>query len=185
MGSVPTVNLEGAEMDDKQAILAALREEFGRWEELLAGMSEEEIIARGLPSDLSVKDVVGHLRAWQQRSIARLEAAVNDEEPSLPDWPEGLDPEADEDLEGINAWIHDTYKDQPWEQVYRDWREGFLRLVELAEGIPEEALFQPGRYRWLGDYRLADVVGGSYEHHEEHLGPPLAWLREHRGELRT
>jgi hypothetical protein len=32
-------------MNDKQHILTLLREEFSRWEELLAGLSEEQITA--------------------------------------------------------------------------------------------------------------------------------------------
>jgi hypothetical protein len=39
-------------------------------------MSEEYITAPQLSSNMSVKDVIAHLRAWQQRSIARLEAAL-------------------------------------------------------------------------------------------------------------
>ena len=37
----------------KQHILAALSEEFNRWEELLAGMSEAQITAPQLPSNWS------------------------------------------------------------------------------------------------------------------------------------
>jgi hypothetical protein len=51
-------------MNMKQHILAALREEFNRWEDLLASMSEEQITAPHLPSHWSIKDVIAHLRAW-------------------------------------------------------------------------------------------------------------------------
>lgn len=50
-------------MNNKGEILAALREELDRWEELLDGMSEEQITARRLPSGLSLKDVIAHLHA--------------------------------------------------------------------------------------------------------------------------
>jgi len=74
-------------MNGKQQILTTLREDFSRWEELLASMSEEQITAPQLPSNLSIKDVIAHLRAWQQRSIARLEAAVLNRNPSFPGGP--------------------------------------------------------------------------------------------------
>jgi ATP-dependent RNA helicase SUPV3L1/SUV3 len=41
---------------------------------LLASLSESQITTPNLPANLSVKDVVAHLWAWQQLSIARLEA---------------------------------------------------------------------------------------------------------------
>jgi hypothetical protein len=48
-------------MNMKDHILGALREQFNRWEELLAGMSEEEIIGQNILSDWSTKDVIAHL----------------------------------------------------------------------------------------------------------------------------
>ena len=80
-------------MKMKQHILAALSEEFNAWEELLTSMSEEQITTPPLPSDLSIKDVIAHLWVWQQRSVARLEAALLDREPEFPGWPAELDPD--------------------------------------------------------------------------------------------
>ena len=162
----------GAIMNDKQQILAALRGEFDRWEELLTGMSEEQITApyaAHKPYNLSLKDVIAHLRAWQQRSVARLEAALLDKQPVFPRWPAEFDPDSEADVELINAWIYANSRDQPWSSVYRDWRAGFLRLLELGEAIPEKDLLDPGRYPWLGGYPLSFILVASGEHHREHL----------------
>jgi hypothetical protein len=56
-------------MTMKQHILMALREGVDRWQELLAGLSEAQITAPHLYADWSIKDVIAHLWAWQQRSI--------------------------------------------------------------------------------------------------------------------
>ena len=61
-------------MPDKQHLLATLRTESERWQALLASLDEEQITTRTLPAGLSIKDQIGHLHAWQQISIARLEA---------------------------------------------------------------------------------------------------------------
>ena len=165
-------------MDGKKQILEILREEFDRWEELLASLSEEQITAPQLPSNLSIKDVIAHLWAWQQRSIARMEAALHNREPEFPRWPERFVPDSEDDLEPINAWIYETYHEKPWASVYADWRAGFLRFLELGEAIPEKDLLDPGRYAWLEGQPLSLVLDSSYEHHhEEHLEPLLAWLR--------
>jgi hypothetical protein len=167
-------------MNDKQHILTMCRDEFNRWEELVAGMSEEQITTPQLPSNLSIKDVVAHLGAWQQISIARLQAAQLNREPEFPKWLAGLNPDLEDNLERINAGIHETYRAQPWSNVHRDWREGFLRFLTLAEAIPEKNLFEVGRYPWLEANALSAVLLGSYaHHHEEHLEPLLAWLRQH------
>jgi hypothetical protein len=121
-------------MNMKQHILTALREKLDDWEELLASLSEEQITAPPLPSPWSIKDVMAHLRAWQQRSIARVEAAQLDREPEFPKWVAGLDPDWG-DVNPVNAWIYETNRAHPWSSVHRDWREGFLRFLELGELI--------------------------------------------------
>jgi hypothetical protein len=167
-------------MGDKTQIITMLKEEFDRWEVLLAGLDETQITAPHLPENLSIKDVVAHLRAWQQVSIARLEAAQLHKEPVFPDWLGGSDPESEEDRDQFNARIYETYREQPWSRVYQDWRDGFLRFLKLGEEIPENELSDTEKYPWLKGYSLFAVLQGSYEHHhDDHLEPLLAWLRQH------
>jgi membrane protease YdiL (CAAX protease family) len=165
-------------MDDKQQILRSLEEEFNHWESLLAALSDEQITGPRLPGGWSIKDVMAHLWAWQQRTIARLEAAAHHKEPEFPVWPAEFDPEAEGQPHQLNAWIHATYKDKPWPEVYAGWREGFLHFRELAHEIPERDLLKPGRYSWLGGNPLSLVIRASYEHHVEHRGWLTDWLRD-------
>jgi hypothetical protein len=165
-------------MNMKHHILAALSEVFDQWEELLASLTEDQITTALLPSDLPIKDVVAHLMAWQQRSIARVEAARLDREPEFPKWPAALDPEA-EDVDSINAWIYESYRQQPWSQVHQTWADGFRRFLKSAEQISERDLLDGGRYAWLKDYPLALILLGSYDHHQEHIEKLQGWLKEH------
>jgi hypothetical protein len=168
-------------MEDETQILTMLEEEYARWENLLAGMNEVQILAPVLPANLSLKDVIAHLWAWQQRSIERIEAALHNREPEFPGWPAELDPEDHEDLEATNAWIYRENHDRPWASVHRDWREGFQHFIELGKATPAETLKDTQKYAWLDGYSLYDVLLASYEHHHlEHLEPLLAFLR--RGE---
>jgi hypothetical protein len=167
-------------MNDKQTMLAALREEFDRWEALLASLSEEQITAALLPENWSIKDVVAHLRAWQQRSIARLSAALQNNAPEYPAWPEQLDPEEEGEPHDLNAWLYAQDRDRPWAQVYQNWSQGFRRFLELAQALPEADLLEADTYPWLEGYALIAVLQGSYEHHQEHaehLEPVVAKLR--------
>lgn len=161
-------------MNDKQQLLTTLREEFHRWEELLARMSEEQIMAPYAPQkpyNKSVRDVIAHLRAWQQTSIARLEAAHLHRDPEFPGWPADFESDSEDALDRTNAWIYGTSREQPWPRVHREWREGFLRLLELGEALPEKDLMDAGRYSWLEGRPLSLVLLSSYEHHQEHREP--------------
>jgi hypothetical protein len=164
-------------MNDKPQLVAALQEEFGRWEALLAGLTEAQITAPRYADNWSVKDIVAHLWVWQQRSAARLEGGLHNKSPHYPDWPAEFDPEIEAQPHELNRWLYESNRDRPWRAVYADWRAGFLRLLELAESLPEDQLLERGRYHWLEGYSLADVLLGSLEHHQEHWG----WLLEGLG----
>jgi hypothetical protein len=167
-------------MDMKEHILTALREQFDRWEELLTSMSEVQIKAPLLPSEWSIKDVIAHLRAWQQRYSARMEAALFNREPEFPVWLAGVDPDSEGHTDQVNAWIFETCRDQPWVKVYRNWSEGFLQFLESGEGVSEKDLLDSSRYPWLKGYPLAYILLASYDHHQEHYEKLLAWLQEQR-----
>jgi hypothetical protein len=157
-------------VDDKNELVASLRSVYDRWEKLLTGMSEEEITAPRFTGEWSVKDVVAHLMAWQQISIARLDAALRSSEPEFPAWLQGTDPYvAEGHTEVFNARIRSIYQGRPWSMVHQMWSEGFLRLIQLAEEIPQETMFTAGRYPWLKGDPLSAVLLGSCEHHQEHL----------------
>jgi hypothetical protein len=166
-------------MNMKEHVLAALREQLNRWEELLAGLSGEQIAAPQFDYNWSIKDLIAHLWVWQQISVARMEAAVLNREPELPAWVTELHGDWEENADQTNAWIYETYHKKPWSEVCQDWREGFLRFLELGEPVSERDLLDGDRYPWLKGYSLAFVLVASYDHHEEHLERLLAWLHEH------
>ena len=160
----------------KDHILAAMSEQLDRWEALLASMGDEQIAAPDGPR-LPVKDVIAHLWAWQQRSRARMEAALLDREPVFPAWAEGIDPEVEDSTDRTNAWIYEAYREQPWAQTHELWSAGYRRLLELGATIEERDLLDGARYPWMDGHPLAFVLVASYEHHQEHLDEVLARQR--------
>jgi len=169
-------------MNMKDHILIALKEQIDRWEELLDQLSDKQINSPLTPSNWSTKDVLSHLRTWQQRSIARLEAALSDREPIFPKWLPELDPDSEGDTERTNAWIYETHRYEAWPIVRQNWRDGYNRFIELGKGISEKDMLDESRFPWMEVRPLALVLISSYDHHQEHYDKLLAWLKEH-GEL--
>lgn len=163
----------------KQHILAALREEFDQWQQLLDHLEEGQTTTPLLPSPWSIKDVLAHLMAWQKRSTARMQAAALGTEPDFHLWPDEIDPEGDVDR--ANAWIYNNYRDLPWSSVHAEWKEGFERFLASIEPISEPLLLGTEVFPWIKPYPLVIVPLGSYDHHQEHYETSLAWLREHAG----
>lgn len=166
-------------MKMKEHILAALSEQFNRWEELLASLSEEQITTPRFDFEWSIKDVLAHLWAWQQISIARMEAGVKDREPEFPKWIVESVENWEADADHVNALTFETQHTKTWSEIYENWRRGFLRFLELGNEIPERNLLDGDRYPWLKGYSLAAILIASYDHHQEHLEKLTAWLRDH------
>jgi hypothetical protein len=166
-------------MNMKEHILAALREQFERWEKLLSNLADEEINAPHFDLDWSIKDVMAHLGAWQQISIARLESGVRGREPDYPQWVLTIGEDWEEDSDRVNALTYEKNHKKPWAEVYQNWRTGFLQFIELGSKIPERNLLDGDWYPWLKGYSLASILISSYDHHQEHLEKLLAWLQQH------
>lgn len=166
-------------MNMKEHILAALREQFESWEALLASLSEEELTTPHFDFDWSIKDVMAHLWAWQQISIARMETGLLDREPEYPRWLASIGGEWEEDANRVNALTFENNHEKSWSEIYQNWREGFLRFMEVGEKISEKDLLDGDRFTWLNGYSLAFILISSYDHHQEHLEKLSSWLQEH------
>ncbi|MFH2038411.1 MAG: ClbS/DfsB family four-helix bundle protein [Chloroflexota bacterium] len=164
----------------KEHILKALKEQINTWEDLLDHLGENQVNVPQAPSTWTTKDVLSHLSAWQGRSIARLEAALSDREPVFPKWLPGIDPDSEADTDQINAWIYAAHRDESWATVRQNWKNGYLRLIELSERISERVILDESRYTWMDLRPLALILIGTYDHHQEHLEKLLAWLAEGR-----
>ncbi len=164
-------------MNMKDHLLAALREQFDRWEELLTSLTEQQVETPHFDFEWSIKDVIAHLWGWQQISIARLDGGLHDREPEFPQWVIELQGVWEENADQTNARIYEIKHKKPWAEIHQNCRDGFLRFVELGNKISEKDLLDGDRYRWLKGYSLAFILVASYEHHQEHLENLVSWLR--------
>lgn len=165
-------------MNMKGHILAALREQFERWEMLLANLSEEQLLAPQFDLDWSIKDVMAHLWAWQQISIARMESGVQGGEPEYPQWIVHHVESWEENADKVNSAIYERQHGKPWSEIYQNWKIGFVQFLELGNKISERDLLDGDRYPWLKGYNLASILIASYDHHQEHFEKLLLWLQE-------
>jgi hypothetical protein len=154
-------------MNDKEVLIKGLMDEFTEWEELLAQLDEDQICTPLAPSLLSVKDEVAHLFTWQQYSIARAKAVLSAKDPEIPEWPEDLDPDAD-DVDQLNAWIFETHRKETWLLVYQNWKAGFQHFQEISMAIPEYEMMKFELFPWMKGFSFSEVITGACEHHQEH-----------------
>jgi hypothetical protein len=115
-------------------------------------------------------DLAGHLLAWRNRTIARLEAAGRGEpEPPAP-WPTDLEGEG-----AINSWIREQDRGRSSAEMIDAYDESFERLGTAAEALPAELVSDPSAFLWLEGNALGtiDPLGHLREEHEPTV---RAWL---------
>jgi hypothetical protein len=166
-------------MTEKELILIQLKQVFTQWQDLLASLDEEQITSPLTPSAWTVKDIVAHMWAWQQGSVARMQAALQDRQPAYPDWWLANGPNPVADLDRTNVWIYQANRERPWHNVYSLWRDQFQLYIVLTSRLAENDLLTPRRYTWMGVLAIADSCLISIEHHQEHLDDLKAWLSDH------
>lgn len=130
---------------------------------------KDHILAALSDLDWSIKDVVAHLWAWQQISIARMEGGLQDRGPEYPKWIVTSMQNWEEDSDRVNDLTFENYHQKSWSEIYQNWRSGFLRFLDLGNQISERDLLDGDRYRWLHGYSLAFILVASYDHHHEHI----------------
>ncbi len=158
--------------EDLLHTIRTLRDDIDR---LAAEVGEKRAIEPNTFGELSFKDVIAHLNGWRQLTAARLEAGLTGVAPTPP-WPASL--EEDRDLDAINHWFFESSRDKPLAQVLAESRDTLDRSERAIAALPDDALFDPGHFTWLGDYALGPaVVEGSWEHfHIDHEPEIRAWL---------
>jgi hypothetical protein len=165
------------EQRSKADWLDQIEREQAEWEALLTEVGPERMAVPGAAGDWTFKDVAAHLNGWRVRTVARLEAAARGQEPPPPHWPAEYDDDTDEGVEAINRWMYEQDRNRSADEILAQSRDQFRRMRDAVAAVPEADLLQPGRYPWLGDYPLSEVVNGTVGHlHEEHEPAIRAWL---------
>lgn len=122
----------------------------------------------------TIEDLLAHVTGWRLSTAARLEAAENGTQPDMP-WPASL--EEDDDLDEINRWFTESGRGKTLAQLVQASNETFDRIERALASLPEDDLFEVNRFSWLpGDALGPAVVGGTIEHHAEHLPESRAIL---------
>jgi hypothetical protein len=107
-----------------------------------------------------------------------MEAGIKDREPEYPKWIVESIEKWEEDANRVNALTFERYHQEPWSEIHNNWRDGYLRFLELGNGISERDLLDGDPYAWLDGFSLAAILLASYDHHQEHLQKLTNWLRD-------
>jgi hypothetical protein len=98
---------------------------------------------------------------WQQISIARMDAGLHGHEPELPKWIHEANAKWEDDADQTNSKIYEHFHDEPWSKVRQNWKNGYLRFLELGNAFSERGLLDGDKFPWLKGYSLTFILIAS------------------------
>lgn len=145
----------------KAAILERLQTERRRLVNnlaVLATLAPERMEEPGVAGPWSVKDLLAHLAEWEALCLGWVTASRRGESPAAPapgfTW-RNLDP--------LNQVIYDKYHDCSLDEVMELFHSTHLKFYEMAAGLSEEEMLQPGFFAWCKG-SFYDWIGGFGAH---------------------
>lgn len=160
---------EEVERVTQSELLDSIRSERGLLEATLSEVDVEQMEQPGVEGDWSVKDVVAHIVAWEQRMVGWVAAALRGEVPEVPrTW---------DDVHRVNEQIYRENRDRALCDVLADLPRSYQEALRAAEDVSEDDLVDPDRFGWRAGEPLWKMVAANTSwHYREHCQSLRAWL---------
>src|SRR5579863_2722430 len=183
------------EQRDKPRLLELMNTGYTEFTTLIAPLDATQLTTAGVDHQWSIKDILAHLAFWQHHLLTYLQSAIQGETPEQMAH-EKIDalrrqfPGADEalaeseqqqapidDFSDMNDYIYLRNRSRTLDDVQADFQASYAQVVATVRSMDEAVLFEPGRLSWTeGSPLYAWVVGNTFGHYEEHIGPIKNWL---------
>lgn len=164
---------------DQARLLERMQQEYTALEAVLTALDAAQMDRPGVYGDLSVKDVLAHLAAWQGMEIGWLQTSLRGE--SVVRYAPGYElleteDNGDEVTERINAHIFAENQSKPLAAVLDDLQSTRTGLLTLVQTLSDADLNDPHRFDWWdGEPIWTSIAGNSYEHVREHRALIESW----------
>jgi len=161
---------------DKATLLDNISAGHEMLAKVLSSLNEAQMTAAGVNGDWSIKDVLVHITAWQQRLLAQMQAATRGDEPNI----SALDISGEE-TDRLNEQFYQENKTRPLNEVLGDLQSTHSQMLAAVKAMTGEDLTDPHRFAWTDGKPLWQFIASeTYEHILEHIGAIHRWLAKTR-----
>lgn len=148
----------------KVQILENIDRERSQLETLLVSLEKDQMLAPVLENNWTVKDVLAHIVAWEQRMQLWIEQSLRGETPQRPapgyTW---------EDLDRLNAETYEANRARSYEDIQADFETSYRTALATVQNLSEADLIEPDRFAWRAGVPLWYLVSANtWEHYAEH-----------------
>jgi hypothetical protein len=148
--------------NEKERLIDRLRFERDSFEQILARLSEDQMVQLQITDQWTVKDVLAHITAWENELLRWLEKATNGQSPDLPAPGEWV-----QFIEQFNNKAYLDNRDRPLEDVVLNYKQAFDRVIFELRALPKNPDDDYWSV-WLGGRPPWDLFATYHEHYSEH-----------------
>jgi hypothetical protein len=157
----------------KQEILDLIHAEREALEVLLARLGEEQLMQQGVVGEWSVKDMLAHIAAWEERMQRWVAESLRGEESERPapgmTW---------DDLDRLNEQIYLENRERPLGEVREMFQASYRTSLIMIELLLPKDLFDADRFGWrAGDPLWHMVAANTWWHYKEHREDIEKWMQ--------
>lgn len=160
----------------KDKLLGLIKVEHRRLEKDIDSLTPEQQVECHVIGDWSVKDIMAHLTAWEQRMLGWWHAHTNGEG----------DPEtkADLDLHAYNESVYQANRNRQLDEIAREFNSSYQKVLDTVESLSEVQLNSPVEFKWANNACWWELVAfNTYRHYRWATQRMGNWKKEH-SELR-
>jgi hypothetical protein len=145
----------------KSEILENINSERELLETILAKFTDEQLVTKGIIGEWSIKDILAHITAWEQRLIGWAKIGISGKEPE--DFPTNMD-----EVNAMNVESSSIDKKKTLSVVMQEFSESFPETVKAVEAIPPEMLEDLDYFKWRKAPFWVIVAADTWWHYKEH-----------------
>lgn len=147
-------------------LLELAQAERQRFTALIGTLTQAQMLQPGVQGLWSVKDIVAHLTAWEER-MGRWLNQIRRGKTAFGDW---------KDIDLLNAATYQERKDWPLERVLANSERSFSQTMELIQSVPEAELLAEVQLPWGRGPLWHLAAGNTFSHYPGHTRAIRAWL---------
>lgn len=143
----------------RHVLLHRLTQERATLFHAIAFLPEEALTRRPAIGEWSVKDILGHVTAWEAEYVAGVEQFMGNERPHVLD------------IADIPAWNEEQAsrrRDWPLEQVKQDMLATRQKLLDVLHSLPDDAFARPGPHPAENRAFVPWLINEAADHDREH-----------------
>ena len=151
----------------EQDFLAQLDADRERLLQAVEGLSAQEMAAAPAVGEWTVKDILGHITAWEWEAVKTVEQTLAGQRPDLLDI---------EDMDAWNAAQVAAWRDRPLDEVLTELHRSRQALVEAISRLDEAQFEAADAFPQLGGSSLRQLL--DWKHDRHHAADLEAWRAE-------